>query len=200
MAKCGLAIVSHCVSGYVAFHLAAMSPKVKALVTSNCPAYMPMGIVTFQGQTIASWWPGGRKQRLEEVNEALATLSRTSFPIRDALTFPMEQIPNSVEMLLMAGDDDEYVGPDHTLALVRRLQQAGKTNFKFIINQGQGHACSEPYIPMIRGRFEPNGKVVDFGGKKYDHEKGSERVWTETLDFLEQCKVRLQLNNKLSQL
>ncbi len=46
------------------------------------------------------------------------------------------------------------------LSLCRRLQKAGGQHFKVIINSGQGHDYSQPYILMVTEAFETNGRFV----------------------------------------
>lgn len=194
VAKCGLVITSHCYSGLLAFHLATLSPKVKAITTINSPSYNPIGKITYQGRTVACWQGGGDIDS-EQLGQVLSGLCRETFPANSALEFPIENLPQDVYLLLTAADDDEYISPDHTRALARRLQQAGRKNVKVIMNRGQGHSYSEPHVPLIRGSFDLKGKDVNFAGQKYAHERGAEIMWNETVDFLQQCKQRFQLTN-----
>lgn len=175
-------------SSYIALHLAAICSKVKAIVAIGTPSAVPFGKVTHEGRIVASW-PGGNDLQGDALTDVIAGTSRKTFPVIEDLVFPMENLPNDLDLLLVAAEDDKYISPEHTKALAKRLGK--RNNVKVIINQGQGHSYSEPYVPLLRGQFLMKGRSVDFGGQKYIHEKATEKVWIETIDFLEQCKLRL---------
>lgn len=198
VSKRGIAIVSDCLGSYIGLHLAAISDKVKAIVTTNCGTVTPVGTVTFGRRTLSRSpiMPGDElrlQQRIYVGHGLVAGFSRRTFPVVDSLVFPMHTIPDDVHVLMLAGADDQIITADHSRALARRLQQAGRSNFKVVINPGQGHDLLPPYLPAVTGACEFNGKMFNLGGQKHAHERAMVTLWSETVDFLQQCNYRLNV-------
>ncbi len=149
----------------------------------------PIGKVTYN-QRIRAMSEHGDNLSAQQI----AALTSCTLPLNDDLVFPMENIPEDVHLLLIAGDDDGHVPPEHAHALVRRLKLAGKHNYKLIMVRGFGHMYTEPYTPMVRGRVVRDGYTMNYGGRKYAHEAANEQVWMELINFLEQCKLRFNLD------
>jgi dienelactone hydrolase len=189
-----IAIHGGSVGGMVALHVAAVDPRVKAVVAISPPTVTWDGLedqpsLTFHGNPLPFVTPFGPERLARPFNDAVAAgtdFASTVPPILAAIQadpdmaaamVPVERIKGSI-LIISGTNDTQLPGVVYGELAIDRLKAHGFTfPYRHMINVGAGHIIEFPYI-------DRSTEIREGGGTPETMELAGEATWPVILENL----------------
>ena len=196
VAKTGIAITATCYGGTIALYLALLSTiRVKGVVVINACSYFFDYSIYYRGKLLPKH---ADLSKLEISKDNLYENYLHVYPVLENLAVPIEQAAKDTNFLIIAGEDDHIINPEHSRHLARRLERAGTNKFKLLTYPYVGHIFAQPYNTFVSN--VPSAPVAErfptqrySGGDMVAHAKAQDESWKETLKLL----AELSLHSKV---
>lgn len=189
----GVSVVSYCFGSTLAFQLVMQHPstRINAFVAINAPSYYFDYVVKLGGKPLPMY-----QEEDKLVEFAGRYQDRLMMrPPRPDLTIRLEEAPEHIRFLFIAGEDDYHIHPGHTYNLVARLRAAGRHKVQLLTFPGVGHMFPLPYTSFVplTPLFGHHPTVCLAGGDIYAHARAMVPSWQAILNFVAQASITSHL-------